>query len=291
MLEHPLQDLETWVLFFRDKELPVLRHTVRQIEAALERREKTSGRDVSTIVLQDPLMAAAVLAYIQPYRGKHLQHDITTIAGAIMMLGIDPFFEKFNKLNSLEQALNKCPPAAMLGAIQVVRRAQRAAHYAQEWALWRHDVNIEEITLAALLHDLAEILMWCFAPKLALQVGELQKQNPTMRSALAQEQVLGIRLIDLQTELCHTWNLPELLLTLIGGEQASNPRVRNVQLAVDLARHSAHGWDDPALPDDYEGIADLLNLNVDVLLPRLGIDPETKLPYVDKPPMQINVQI
>lgn len=278
-----MQDLENWVLFFKDCEPPVLRHTVKQIEAARAVKDKVSGREISQIVFQDPLMATRVLAYIQPFRGKHLQHDITTIAGAIMMLGIDPFFTRFKELGSLEKSLREYPQA-LLGAIHVVRRAQRATHYAFEWATWRHDTNIEEVLLATLLHDLAEILMWAYAPKLALEIQKLQQEHPTMRSAVAQQAVLGIRLIDLQTELCHAWNLPDLLLTLISGTQANNARVRTVQLAVDLARHSANGWDDPALPDDYEGIAHLLNISVDALLPKLGIDPETRLPFVKETP-------
>jgi hypothetical protein len=36
--------------------------------------------------------------------------------------------------------------------------------------------------------------------------------------------------------------------------------VRNVQLAIRVARHSALGWDNPALPDDVADIAVLLNM-------------------------------
>ncbi|MEY4591883.1 MAG: hypothetical protein RIR18_778 [Pseudomonadota bacterium] len=290
MLDHAFPDLESWVLYFRDQEPPVLKHTIRLLNAASEKRESVAGRDITQILLHDPLMATRVLAYIQPFHGKKLCHDITTIGSAVMMMGIDPFFEKFKELNSLENALN-CHPEALLGALHVLHRAQRAASYAQEWATWRHDLNVEEVALAALLHDLAEILLWCYAPLLALEVHALQEQNPTMRSSAAQEQVLGIRLTDLQTQLCHTWNLPELMLTLIGGEQNDNVRVRNVQLAVNLARHSAHGWTDPALPDDYQAIAELLNIHVDGVLHRLGLDPETKLPPVEKtsPPTATSV--
>lgn len=53
---------------------------------------------------------------------------------------------------------------ALLGVLQIIRRAQRAADYAQDWAIWRHDINMEEVRIAALLHDLAEILVWCSAP-------------------------------------------------------------------------------------------------------------------------------
>jgi hypothetical protein len=37
--------------------------------------------------------------------------------------------------------------------------------------------------------------------------------------------------------------------------------VRTVRLAVQVARHSEHGWDNPALPDDIDEVADLLNLS------------------------------
>ena len=34
------------------------------------------------------------------------------------------------------------------------------------------------------------------------------------------------------------------------------------ELAVRLARHSAHGWDDAALGDDFSEAANLLNLSL-----------------------------
>ena len=37
--------------------------------------------------------------------------------------------------------------------------------------------------------------------------------------------------------------------------------MRNVALAVRLARHTAHGWDNAALPDDVQDLAQLLNLS------------------------------
>jgi hypothetical protein len=49
-----------------------------------------------------------------------------------------------------------------------------------------------------------------------------------------------------------------------------------VRLAIRLARHSAHGWEDPALPDDVREIADLLQLGeVPVRRLLLEIDEET----------------
>lgn len=270
MLNHPLQDLESWVLYFSSAEMPILRHTARRLEEARQNIDRVSGRDVARIVLQDPLMAVRVLAYIQTFRGKHLRSDITTIASAVMMLGIEPFFSKFENPVTIEADL-KDEPQALLGLMQVIRRAQRASDYAHEWALIRHDINEEEVMLAALLHDLAEILLWCFAPKLAIEIRNRQQADKTLRSAVAQEQVLGIKLVDLQLALCNSWHLPELLKTLMDDAHAEQPRVRNVTLAVNLARHSVVGWEDAALPDDFEAIEKLLHISHETLMSRLHI--------------------
>lgn len=283
MLTHPLQDLETWVLFFSGADLPVLRHTARKLAEMREDIDRVNRRALASVVLQDPLMTVKVMAYIQPFAGKSLRSDITTIASALTMIGIEPFFEKFKELITIEHML-KDEPQAMLGTLQLIRRVQRAAHYAHEWALWRQDLNVEEVTIAALLHDLSEILLWCFAPKLAMDIRSIQKADRTLRSAAVQEQVLGIQLIDLQLALCRAWHLPELLSKLIDPAEADHPRIRNVLLATDLARHSANGWNDAALPDDFAAIGRLLHLNRDSLIERLKLSDEEKAAL---PPMPL----
>lgn len=271
MIEQALVNIEAWVTLFSESSLPILRHTRRQLDEMFANIDNVSARELAQVVLQDPIMSVRVLAYIQPMGGKRLQHEITTIAGAIMMSGIEPFFNRFNNLPTIENALKDSAPQAWLGVMQVIRRAQRAAEYAYDWAVWRHDINAEEVRLAALLHDLAEILMWCFAPKLALQALAMRKEHPTMRSAAIQTQILGFPLLDLQQALCHAWHLPDLLKDLMDDEHAQAARSRNVTLAVRLARHSAQGWTDPALPDDYKEIGELLHLLPEAVMQRLGV--------------------
>ena len=279
MLNQPLPDLPAWVDFFSQAEMPVLRQTARRLEEARQNIDKISGRDIAHIVLQDPLLAIRVLADTQPFRGKHLRSDITTIANAIMVLGLEPFFNRLETSLTIESVL-KSEPQALLGLLQVVRRVQRASQYANDWAFARHDTNIEEVALAALLHDIAEILLWCFAPKLALEIRDRQQADKSLRSALAQQQVLGIRLFDLQVALCDAWNLPGLLKTLMDDASAHLPRVQNVALAVKLARHSTGGWDDAALPDDFLAIEKLLHINRQALFNRLDIPAESAVQYL-----------
>jgi HD-like signal output (HDOD) protein len=273
MLDHPLPDTDAWVLLFSNNTLPVLRVTKRHLDEMRADLENVDARELARVILQDPIMTVRVLAYIQPLRSRSLQHDITTIAGAVMMAGMQPFFRRFEDLPTIEDMLKGCDPHALLGVLHIIRRAQRAADYAQDWAIWRHDLNMEEVRIAALLHDLAEILVWCFAPRLGLDIQAQQNANPAMRSADAQRNTLGLSFQDIQTELCKVWHLPQLLQTLIDDSQTNQGRVRNVELAVRLARHSAHGWSDAALPDDYVDIGKLLNITPEAVRQRLRLEP------------------
>ena len=273
MLDHPLPEIDDWVVLFSNNSLPVLRVTKRRLDDMRKNLDQVDGRELAHVILLDPVMTVSVLALTQAKRGRSLQHDITTIASAVMMIGVEPFFNHFNDLPTIEGILKGVDQHAMLGVLQIIRRAQRAADYAQEWAIWRKDVNMEEVRIAALLHDLAEILVWCFAPKLGLEIQAWQLAQPTMRSVDAQTNTLGMAYQDIQLALCRVWHLPDLLQILINDELGENARAMNVSLAVRLARHSAHGWDDPALPDDYVAIGRLLNISPDAVRQRLGLEP------------------
>ncbi|HEX7635426.1 MAG TPA: HDOD domain-containing protein [Noviherbaspirillum sp.] len=266
-----LPDIASWTRFLSEKEIPVLRQTARAIADAREHADQADVRKISAIVLHDPLMTVRLLRFAARHRGKRQVQDLSTVEHALIMLGIEPFFHHFAQFDVIEE--DHLPPQALLGLLHVIRRAQRAARYALDWATWRYDLNSEEVAIAALLHDLAEMLVFCFAPQEALKIYALQKAHPGMRSADAQKTVLGFPLNHLQTALCKEWQLPELLAGLMDDAHTEQPRIRNVKLAVDYARHTANGWNDPALPDDLRAIAALMNIDEETLKIRLGLGP------------------
>ncbi len=272
MITAPLADLPAWVAYLAQVDIPVLRRTKRELARLREQEDRVNGRTLAAAVLQDPLLTVKVLAFIESHRRRRQIVNITTIDRAIMMLGISPFFRQFESQPVAEDQLLGLPEA-LLGLLRVIGRARRAAHYARDWALLRHDLDVDEITVAALLHDIAETLLWCFAPELSQRAADLQHRNPAMRSQTAQLEVFGVTALELQLELAQTWHLPALLQTLMNDNQADNPRVKNVVFAVSLARHSANGWNDPALPGDFATIAELLHLSVDQVMMRAGVDP------------------
>ncbi len=263
-----LQTIGQWVAMLREAELPVLGRTVIELQRLHEDAAGTTPQRVVTAVLRDPFMTVKVLLYLQQHRNLRRSAEITTIAHALMMLGMSPFFEHFSAQPAIDERL-AADAASLRGARAVMSRARHAALYARDWARLRHDVDPEEVMVGALLHDMAEMLLWCYAPQLACEIVERQRLDRALRSERAQREVIGFRLIDLQLAMVKAWQLPELLLSLLDEEHAHNPRVTNVALATAVARHSAHGWDDPALPDDFEGIGKLLNMSADAARSRV----------------------
>jgi HD-like signal output (HDOD) protein len=262
------QDESGWVHALGAVEIPVLRRTVDELARLRQHEERLVARDISRVLLHDPMFTLHVLRFLPTLRKPGRPTEITTVEHALMMLGVSPFFEYFGQLPAVEAILAE-HPLAQDGLMQVINRARHAALYARDWASVSHDVESDEVAIAALLHDLAEMLLWCFAPELALRIQEMLRRDRALRSSAAQLAVLGVTLVDLQRTLIAEWKLPELLQSLMDNTQAQRPRAVNVLLAVDLARHSANGWDDPALPDDYVAIQKFLNLPQPEVLERI----------------------
>lgn len=281
MLKAPLPSIDSYIDYFGSKEIPVLRRSMRSLAELRKNEDQISGRILATEVLQDPMLALRVLTYLEAHRNTRQNHDITTADRAIIMMGITPFFQRFGDLPTVEDYLAP-HPKALVGLLKVVSRARNAARWAREFALQRHDIDVDEVTVAALLHEAAEILFWCFAPVCMLKVQTLRHENPAMRSAQAQEAVLGVSITDVQLALVHAWRLPQLLVTLLSDGESESPRVRNVIFAANLARHAANGWDDPALPDDYTAIGELLRLKRSVVMQRIGVPDDYWLPVAEQ---------
>lgn len=276
MIDFPFPGAGPWVEHFRQIEIPVLRHTVQQLNELRDTAETINTRKLANIIEHDPLMTLRVFRTMQERRSRSQSADITTIERSLVMLGIQGFYESIENLPIIEQQL-KGYPKAMLGLLKVIARSRHAAQWARDWALLRQNVSFDEIAMASLLHDLVEILMWCFAPNLASRARELMAADPERRSNSIQQEVFGAPLDEIMAELITHWGLPPLLRTLMDPADAETGNVRNVKLAVDLARHTANGWNNAALPDDYRAIEALLHIGHSNFLERIGAPEELVL--------------
>ena len=259
-LTQPLTSLDAWTAHFMAAQIPVLAETGEALEALRANQDLTDANSIGEMMSSDPLMTLKVLAYASTHRSERAVTDTETVIAALVMMGISPFFAAFAAQPTVEDRLAD-NPAALAGLAETLRRAHRSADYALAFAVHRMDSDAAMVHAAALLHDFAEMLLWCHAPELALRIWHLQSDDPTRRSSAVQLDVLNVELSDLQQSLMRAWRLPELLIRISDDRHAQHPSVRSVTLAVRLARHTAQGWDSPAIPDDVREIAALLNLS------------------------------
>lgn len=262
-------DVAGWARCFDLAQLPVLAHTALALEEWRVCEDHVDAHLMAETIATDPLMTLKLLAHVAALRhrrgGLREGSDAETVTAALVMLGITPFFNAFGAQECVEDWLGDTHAEALQGLQQVLRRSHRAAQFALSFAVHRMDHDAAVIHEAALLHDFAELLLWLRAPALALDIAQQQAADPTLRSAAVQRAVLNVELPALQHQLMLDWRLPALLVHITDGQAPRHGHVdaaqlRNVQLAVRVARHSARGWDNAALPDDVADIGALLQL-------------------------------
>jgi HD-like signal output (HDOD) protein len=262
-LNAPLADLAAWVRFFLGAEIPVLQQTSLALEALREKEDAVDAGMLAALIDTDPFLTMKVLAYVSAKRRNLESTQTETVVSSLVMMGVAPFFRAFGVQPTVEDHLRD-QPAALEALLALIKRANRAAHFATGFAVHRGDTDVAVISQAAFLNDFAEMLMFCYAPALEMEIQAMQKANPSLRSVSLQRFVYNIDLNDLRQELMKHWRFSELLVRISDGKHPEHPSVRNVLLAVRVARHTEHGWDNAALPDDFEDIAKLLNASTRV---------------------------
>lgn len=240
--------IDQWVSYLRDKEIPVLPHSqaVMQVlrDDPPEERDRMSPRQLTDFLYLDPYLALKLLCNAEHRRSRRLGQETTTALAAVLQLGYDDMVRLV-----CDSAISDL---ANLGANQCVSHAVMAAHIARSWAHYRADISPDEVTLAALLSDAGELLLWHFAPELPLKVEEELHSGRADRTVKAQQQAVGFTFRQLTLALALAWELPALLGMLIRG--TDTPRANIARLAIDTARHIIADMHNAALPSDLVNI-------------------------------------
>ena len=198
-LTQPLRDLAAWTAHFRAAEIPVLAETAEALEALRANEDRVDANGIGEMISSDPLMSLKVMAHVAAHRSSRVVTDTETVTSALVLMGISPFFNAFGPQPTVEDRLADMPEA-LAGLTDTMRRAHRGANFALGFAVHRMDHDAAVIHAAALLHDFAEMLLWCHAPALALQIRRAQQADSTLRSCATQLAVLNVELGQLGDE-------------------------------------------------------------------------------------------
>ena len=257
----PFRDINGWTRHFANVDIPIKRETALIIEEMRENEDDVEANALAEIIRDDPLLTLKVIVQLSRSRSSKIVTPPETVLSTLVMMGICPFFRKFGPQPTIEDRLEK-HPEALQSLQELMKRSHRAANFALNFAIHRMDDDADVIHLAALLHDSAEMMMWCHAPELMLKIKHAQKADSSLRSSIIQPAVLNCELLDLTQNLFKLWRMPELLIKATDDKHAETPKVKQVKLGVQVARHTAQqGWYNPAMPDDVVEVAQLLQLS------------------------------
>lgn len=242
--------VDQWAAFLSSKPLPCMPRSKMLLKASEETYgERLSARELADIAVADPLLCLRLLREAEARRVQRLGRETTTPLAAVMQLGTQGF----------RRLLLEAPEAdeTRAGLAECEARCYLASHLARRWSSARADIAPEEITLATLLSEMGELLLWSFAPELPGAALEAQRSGRILRTGEAQLAVCGFRFRDLSLKCAGLWHLPALLMQLIRG--IDTPRANLSRICVDTARHiSKAGQDDPALPADIAELSELI---------------------------------
>jgi hypothetical protein len=226
--------------------VPVLRATANELARMERDQDRISGNALSGAILRDPLMTLRVLRFLQSHRTRSQTADITTIAHAIMMLGQARFFREFSPMPILEDRAD-LGPSTLVRVRAAMSQSRLAALFARDWAVHRHDLDPEEVMVAALLHDVAELLVLLWG----------------------REAAPASTLAPLRAPLFQSLDLPGLIRHLTEADESHNSRVLVVRLACDLARRCSLGWHGEAIAHNLAQTQKLLHISAPELWERV----------------------
>jgi len=244
--------------------LPIFEHSARAFRK-VGNRGGGAFEAYGDIIIKDPGLALHTLNQLQTTSSQSLHAEISSMAQATMLLGIDRAKRLTVGHPQLERTLSGF---AKTGYIRTACRAFHAAFQAWDWAHIKNDHAPDEILLATLLHDVAEMALWVAAPEQMHQFRKLMLKDglPTDE---AQYIAFGESLEHFSREITSRWHLPGLVNDALRPENASQPRVRGVMLAVQLARSTERGWYWEKTERVLPQIADYLGASLDEIIPHI----------------------
>lgn len=236
----PVRDLDSWVLRFSNREMPIFSRTVSRIKG-FSPNDRTSINELTERILEDVALTIKVLKLANSVFYKPDKVRITTVHWALMRMG-------YNSLSAL------CTSAPLVEELlhgprrqRVIRERVKTLHgaiQARSFAASQFASGIEEVFIAASLMRLGPLMFYCFGDDVVDQL-EACLNTPGYSQARAEREVLGFRLSALTAALARDWNFCDLLHASVEGRYRADPRVAHVLLGYNLAENAQRGWDSP----------------------------------------------
>ncbi len=228
-------NLDRWTDKLGELDLPAMALTMQRVPQLLD-SPNTTNADYQRIIGRDP---GFTLAIFKSFCNNKFapKEPPSNLAHAIALLGLAPLEESSKTLKILKGSVNGRARHALYDCYS---RAAHGAWYAYSLGRYCKDNNPEEMAIAALLHELAEMMLWAHAKEEMQLILGLMEGGQTRETAAFD--TLGFTLDQLTATLSEQWRLPTLARDTLEATGAFQRRSLGVMLCSELARESARSW-------------------------------------------------
>lgn len=246
--------LQGWVEKIRDRDMPVLAHTVEAVRSITEDETSSTGA-LSRVVLQDAGLTTKVLKLSNSVVFNPARQPISTVSRAIVVLGFDVLGKIVLTIYLIDAFLS----GGMRGRVMAeMARCFHAAVQARALAVAKEVPQVEEVFIAALLGRVGEMAFWCFGGEAATNLDEILTEQPDERPEDLQLDILGFRLRSLTASLAREWRLGALVVGATESPMRGNAAEQAIALGYRIADAAEQGWDSIVARKAVEAYADMV---------------------------------
>ena len=230
--------LAEWQTFLIDKPLPILMRTKLDVQDLIDQPQLSITQYVGPILF-DACFSASIFKHVNTQRVNAGRNPLTTLENALSHLGQSAFQDFLNQTPIFEE-LN-LPPRNAQEYMRTMGQACHASLQAKRWGEQRNSAQFDEVLLAALLQNITELMLWCYADKTMLEIEHACYVEKKGYEAAA-EQVLGCGMRELAVVLAESWNLPEMAEDGLRSKLDNFTLATGAALASELARVVDVNW-------------------------------------------------
>lgn len=243
--------LNNWLERLLSRPLPLLDTTRVELNDLIS-RSQLSMNQYAQPILHDPGFCVQVLKKTNAQRLQAGRQPLTTISNAMSHLGQGQLNEQISQAQSMTDLAMDA--IHQQGYLRYVAQACHAAYQARDWAQARHTIEPEEMQLASLLQNIAELGLWCLGDNTMPEI-EHRAYGKKQDFEKAAFEVLGCSLRDLSAALAEVWHLPELVVQGMKTSARDFTLASGATLASRLARLSSRNWHSEDTRQCIEAIA------------------------------------
>ena len=232
------QGLNYWLNLLAPKSLPILPLTRAEL-GDLMANPNLSVMQYAGPILQDPGFSIQLLKKANSDRAAGGRPALTTMVNVLSHLGQGKLKQQLDTTKSLTDL--DIAEKNQQGYLRYVAQAWHCAYQARDWAQTRGTHQPEEMQLAALQQNVAELALWCFADDVMPRIEEkvhVKKQDYDE----ATKSVLGCHIRELSAALAEKWYLTELGIESLKSAYAGFTLATGVAFASRLARCADNNW-------------------------------------------------